>query len=339
MQTLKTPECVQQLIGDLGSSVWAHATVSAAAETGLLDLLGEPRALPFLSQRTGIPEKLTESMLDVLIALGLVRRDGDSFVGEGALQPFLTEPASDYFRANLRCTYLQAWQFLDNAKAGDLRPGWRHTVPEILKAQGTGSEAAAQRTRSYMPLLEGLEARMHAPTAAFLDVGTGVGGLAIALCRNFPNLRAVGLDPAPEALAAAQREVAAAHLTDRIELRQQRVEDLTDRAAFDFAWFPNMFFPLEVIQRGLRSVWTALRPGGWIMLVAVSAPGGDLQPTLARFRNVLWGGEPLLPEPLAELVTEAGFKPVQFLPTVGGLYFGLPGTTLQPIFGRRPAEA
>ena len=334
---MKTFEATQKLFGDLGSSVWAHATITAAAESGVLELLVEPRTLTFLSQRTEIQEKLIESMLDVLVALSLVRRDGDSYVAEAGFQPFLVEPASRFLRANLCAGYLQSWQFLQNSKAGDLAPGWRHTNAEILQAQGNGSEMAAQRMKNLMPLLEGLEERMQAPSAAFLDVGTGVGGLAIALCRFFPNLHAVGLDPADAALAAARCNVADANLTDRIELRQQRVEDMTDCAAFDFAWLPHMFLPLDVVKRGLRSVRTALRPGGWVLLVADSAPGMELELTVARLRNVVWGGDRLSPEPLAELVTKAGFKRVQVLPPLGGLFFGLPGTMLRPVVGQRPA--
>ncbi len=36
---------------------------------------------------------------------------------------------------------------------------------------------------------------MKAPTASFLDVGTGAGHLAIAMCHQFPSLRVVGIDP------------------------------------------------------------------------------------------------------------------------------------------------
>jgi len=53
-----------------------------------------------------------------------------------------------------------------------------------------------------------------------LDVGTGSGCLAIALVEHCPDTRCVAVDASPEALAVARRNVAAAGLSDRIELVQ-----------------------------------------------------------------------------------------------------------------------
>ena len=44
--------------------------------------------------------------------------------------------------------------------------------------------------------LDDLSARLGRPEARFLDVGTGVGALAVAMCRVFPHLRVVGWIPA-----------------------------------------------------------------------------------------------------------------------------------------------
>lgn len=83
--------------------------------------------------------------------------------------------------------------------------------------------------------MEGVVERLRAPTASFLDVGSGVGALAIELCRIWPHLRVVGLVPQAVPLAEGQRNVAAAGPGDRIELRAQRVEQMTEHEAFDLA--------------------------------------------------------------------------------------------------------
>jgi len=61
-----------QLVGDLTMSVWGLAALASADETGLLDELGEPGSAQALAQRTGLPAPLVESLMDVLVALGLV---------------------------------------------------------------------------------------------------------------------------------------------------------------------------------------------------------------------------------------------------------------------------
>jgi predicted O-methyltransferase YrrM len=99
-----------------------------------------------------------------------------------------------------------------------------------------------------------------------------VGVIAIELCRSYPALRVVGLEPAAAPLAQARRNVEAANLADRIELRQQRVEDLGDTEAFDLAYVAQVFLPDAAFEAGLRNVWRALRPGGGPTRPPTNAP-------------------------------------------------------------------
>jgi hypothetical protein len=123
--------------------------------------------------------------------------------------------------------------------------------------------------------------------------------------------------------------VAAAQLADRIELRQQGVEDLDDRAAFDLAYVAQVFIPDGVFAVGLARVWRALRPGGWVSMPAISAAGEDLEAALSRLRNLLWGGGVRLPEQVAEAARGVGFTGVQVSPPLGG--------TFRAVLGQRPA--
>jgi 2-polyprenyl-3-methyl-5-hydroxy-6-metoxy-1,4-benzoquinol methylase len=321
---------LRQRIAELSTSVWAYATLAAAVEAGLLDLLTEPRGLADLSARTGLDEAVVEGLLDVLVALGMVRREGDIVAGAPALLPLLQAPAKDDFLADLRSTYLQSWHLIQSAKQGRLVPGWQHTDPDILQAQGRSGRALTQMLAQYaFPLLGDLEQRLQAPTARFLDAGTGVGVIAIELCRHYPHLHVVGLEPQAAPLAEARRNVAAAQLEQRIELRAQRIEDLTDHESFDLAYLPQVFMPVDVVRRGLRTIFQALRPGGWVTLPVISAPGQELDAALFRLRNTLWGGEVLFAEQVAELVREAGFTVIQ-----SG---GAPGSMVQGVVGQRPA--
>ena len=71
-----------------------------------------------------------------------------------------------------------------------------------------------------------------------LDVGAGVAAMPIAACREVPGLRAVALEPHPPAADLAERNIAAAGLSSRIELRRQRVEELRDRERYDVVHLP-----------------------------------------------------------------------------------------------------
>jgi predicted O-methyltransferase YrrM len=319
----------RRVIDELSSSVWAFAALTAALEAGVLELLAEPQELGAVSGRSGLDPALAEGILDVLVALRLARRDGQVVVAVPGLAPLLGSEAKEVLLAQLRSTDLQARQLIDAARHGSLVPGWQHSDPELLEAQGRSGKGAIPAMVQAIRQIPELAARLGQPSASFLDVGMGVGVIAIDLCRAFPALRVVGLEPAPAPLAQARRNVAAAQLADRIELRQQGVEALQDSEAFDLAYVAQVFIPDGLFEVGLARVWRALRPGGWVNMPAISATGADLEAALSRLRNILWGGGARLPEQVAERARAVGFTGVQVVPAMGG--------TFRAIVGQRPA--
>ena len=127
----------RQVITDLNSSVGAFSALACAFETGLLDALSESRSLADLSHQSGIPTPLVEGMLDVLVALGLLQRDGDVYSGAPGLLPLLQAPFRDSILADVRSAYLQSREMIDAAKWRSLAAGWYYTEPELLEAQET----------------------------------------------------------------------------------------------------------------------------------------------------------------------------------------------------------
>jgi SAM-dependent methyltransferase len=275
---------------------------------------------------------LVEGVLDVLVSLGLLLRAGDVYSSTPDLLPLLQSPARDALLADIRTVYLQSHEMIDAAKRRTFMAGWNYTNPELLEAQGaSGGPLFHMLAQTLFPRLDGLLERLQGPTATFLDVGTGVATIAIQMCRLFPTLLVVGLEPQDAPMAEARRNVTAARLGDRIELRAEPIEDLDDKEAFDLVWLPQVFLPREVLERGLRRAWAALRPGGWILLIAFSTPGMDLDAALLRLANVALGGDPLYSEQVAELLAAADFTRTQVLP-------GSPGSIPKLIVGQRPAS-
>jgi SAM-dependent methyltransferase len=332
---METREQVGGLVAELSASAWALAALDACLEAGLLENLAESHSPAELSERTGVPAALVEALLDMLVALGLVRRAGDTFTAAPGLQPLLTPPARDYLLRDVRATALQSRALMEGAKQGTLRTGWTHTDPELLEAQGagsTGAPAARMLSERLFPRLEGLVEQLQAPTASFLDIGSGVGALSIEMRRIWPHLRVVGLEPQAVPLAEGQRNVAAAGLGDRIALRAQRVEEMTEREAFDLAWLPQVFLPREAFSPALLAVREALRPGGWAILLAIGAPGSDPRAALGRLINVLWGEEARSSEEVQRAAIAAGFDSVSSFPGPPG---GMTDATF--VVARRPA--
>jgi hypothetical protein len=192
------------------------------------------------------------------------------------------------------------------------RSGWDHEEPSILLAQGHTSALIAGVLRGFVvPSLGGdLARRLEGSEAAFLDVGVGVAALSVALCRSWPSLRVVGVDPWEPALAVAREYVAAAGLEERIELRRLAAETLEDAHAYDLAWVPTFFIPSAVLERVIERVHAALRRGGWAMLGLYARPGDPLRDALADLRTVRHGGSLLTPAQAAALLERVGFSDV-----------------------------
>ncbi|MBD0271783.1 MAG: class I SAM-dependent methyltransferase [Acetobacteraceae bacterium] len=225
--------------------------------------------------------------------------------------------------------------FLGARLVSERPPGaaWSDTDPAVLQAAGdvsTGFPAALEH--SVAPRLDGLPERLAAADASFLDVGVGVGAMAVEMARRWPSLRVAGVDTWAPSVALARDAVRAAGLADRIELREQGAEDLPDEDRFDLAWVPGVFISERALPSVVARVGRALRPGGWLLL-ACAGPGADpLASALARLRTALWGGAQLSPAEFENLLARSGLVEVSFLPRP-------PGSTVALLAGRRPQAA
>jgi SAM-dependent methyltransferase len=192
-------------------------------------------------------------------------------------------------------------------------PGWTYADTQVLQAGGEVTEGFANVLPRFLPQLEGLAARLEGPAGAFLDVGTGVARLAIAMAKKWPSLRVVGLDVWGPALALARKNVADAGLQKAIELREQPGEELPDERAFDLAWIPAPFVPPHALGRLIDRVHRSLKPGGWL-LFAAAKPGEDLRGAALRFHVALFGGAPSTQPEIEKLLVEKGLAEVRTLP-------------------------
>ena len=287
---IDTPQALSELMDRLSTSTWTLAAIGVLLESGLAHELREPRTLDELAARcTTLPRSRIARCLDVLASCGVVALDGGRYrLAPGAL-PSLESPLFEGLRGDCRSDLMQSVAYLDSATQGS-GAGWRHTDPALLQAQGEASGRFAKgfATR-FMHELGDLAARLARPEARCLDVGVGVAALAIALCRELPMIRVVGLDLGDAQLALARQNVASAGLQDRIELRKLAVQELRDEQAFDFAWVPAVFIDPKDVPEALARVHAALRPGGFVMVPALSPQVSGHRRAVSALVLDLWG--------------------------------------------------
>jgi len=190
-------------------------------------------------------------------------------------------------------------------------PGWGHTDPKVLQERGRGSRSVARHFASLARERPELDAILA--DCDLLDIGTGVGWLAIEAARLWPGMRIVGLDIWEPSLRLAETNIAAEGLQDRIKLRRQSVSDLDDDSAFDVVWLPSPFLPREVVIDALPGISRALRPGGFLLFGRFTSPSPDaLGQSLANLRIVRSGGHIWKSEEISERLRATGLQDIEF---------------------------
>jgi SAM-dependent methyltransferase len=306
---------VRQRLADLSAASWTNTATGVAVELGIPALLAEPIEAEPLASAAGISPALARSLADALVAAGLAQRDGDAYVAVAGLTALASGPSAEVLRADLRTGLLQMAALFDDATRGRAVTGWSHTDERILQAQGVMSAGAVELLATQVfPRMDGMLERLDSGAGVFLDVGAGVAAISIALCRRHPRLRAVALEPQDAPRRLAEHNVSDAGLSDRVQLRAARVEDLHEHEAFDLVWLPGNFLPADVLRPAMAAIHAALRPGGYVLNACLGGGGDDQRSAAARLRAVLWGGETSTPEQVGAMLSEAGFADVELMP-------------------------
>ena len=271
---------------------------------------------------TAASQRLSVSV-ETLAALGAQLRflqnglDGDSRVRAlvndvvRAVDPQLLEGVERHQQAVafalIQTMFRQALDLLENP---DRVPGWSYQDPDILQSQGQLSRQIVHWIGAMATQRPELSEVLRRP-GAFLDVGTGVGSIAIEAARSWPALRVVGIDPWEPALALARKNLAQSGLVERVELRPQRVEQLEETEIFTLAWVPGPFISAEIIDRALEHVRCALVPGGWLIFGFNPVPSAPLEQALARLRIVRSGGHPWTSKEVEEKLRALAFEQIE----------------------------
>jgi hypothetical protein len=268
---------------------------------------------------------------DVLIEAGLLlKSEGGTDPSPGLVE--VTGGNRAQLAAQAATGIVQSASLLAGANA------WTSQNDEAILAQGVASAQGAQAFKAFaVPIMEGLGELLSGSSPMMLDVGVGVGAMAVAYCEAFPNLQVIGIDVFPRALQLARNLIDKAGMTGRIELREQDVAQLEERDTFCLGWLPAPFVPRAAIETGLQRMVDALIPGGWLMVGHGKFADGGLSSALTRFQTVAFGGTAINAAEAQDLLRRVRLDHVATLPTPEGA----PGITVgrRTVRKRRPANS
>lgn len=229
----------------------------------------------------------------------------------------LPPPQRAMVAAYVRSAFGQVRELLDNPTRS---VGWSHVDPEVLEGQG----------RSSMPMPSLLAAAGgFREVQSFLDVGTGVGWLAVAAAQMWPACRVVGIDIWEPSLERARANVAAAGLTERIEIRHQDLSDLDDLDRFDLTWVPAFFVAPDALAQGYGRILDATGRGGQVVVARYDAQADPLAQATLALRTLRDGGSWPGTEEVVDGLRSAGWTDVRVLPKPTPI-------TLTLVAGRKP---
>jgi precorrin-6B methylase 2 len=228
----------------------------------------------------------------VNLALG----DGVAALHDAQIAPLLTM---------IEMAFAEGGDLLRNP---DRAAGWKVEDTQLLQAQGRASRNAFRRILALAatrPLL------FKALEGTFLDVGTGVGGIALEAAETCSDLHVEGIDPWGPALALAERNVAASPHAARIRLSNLDVTALESGPRYTLVWLPTMFMKRAVVERALDRIVAASRSGAWLVASIYTQPGDPFMAVMSALRTLRGGGEVTEPSELEDMLRSRGYVDVE----------------------------
>ena len=303
---------------------------------GLLqDLAKAPRGMTSiaLALGRGHDASAVSAWCESAHGLGLLERNGPRFRLPPSRRRLLADDTDESYLAG-QFSYL-ALRSLDYDgfdalfRSGALPKGVpRHLVEACAEATRWDHTAFLKILLPNVPTLRADLVR----GARILDVGSGSGEWDLRMATQFRRSTFLGVEPNPEALRRAQRNVAGAHLDGRVRFVRGTGEAMRFRDEFDVAYLGEVLYGTSSKARVLRNCHRALRPGGRLVIVEglidrrTNPRAGD-HPLLYGFQLdfALQGARLLTPPEVRGLLREAGFRRPRFLHAGGGLWFVVAG--------------
>jgi precorrin-6B methylase 2 len=208
-------------------------------------------------------------------------------------------------------------------KDPDRTAQWKVADHDHLQAMGRASGNAFGRILDLARARPSLQAALD---GVFLDVGTGVGGIALRAAQACPDLHVDAIDIWEPALGLAAANVSASPHAGRIQLRHLDVTALEPGPRYTLAWLPTMFMKRSVLEQAIDRIAAASRSGGWLVSPVYTTPDDPFMAVMSSLRTLRSGGEVTEPSELEAMLRARGYVDIDV--DVG------PIATF--VFGRRP---
>jgi SAM-dependent methyltransferase len=271
------PEQAPLLLGQIAGYV-GHRTIAMGLRTGLLAALAEtPASADQLAERLSFDPFYVAVWCRSALAAGVLEREGDRLRLAPHMATLLLDGTSPAYVGGVFLVTEAPEMFtrFERELATGERMWWDQTSPEwIAGVSGTGTPFYTRLVPGGLAQVPGLAARLT-DGVRVVDTACGTGAGLVRLAGHYPACTVIGVDGDAHSIEQARERVAAAGLTDRVELYCSPLEDFAlDRPATLVVNNISMH-ECRDIDRVTENVRAALEPGGWFVVSDFPFPDTD----------------------------------------------------------------
>jgi len=305
---------------DLSTGFMASRIFLTAVELDVFGLLDTQKLTSAeMASRIRADARATEILLNALAGMKLLEKRGDKFANTIILGELLRPSRPNYLGGfGYPVRLWEAWSHLTEVvKSGrPLNSGWTDESKRDFALYSNRYSKSTARVLARLVDLSGVN--------NMLDLGGGTGAYAIAIARQYHQIRVMLFDRNAQALELAREEIAREDLKDRISLKcgDFFVDDLGQ--GYDLILLSSVIclFKEEQNLRLLQRVWTSLASGGKVVILDSIVDSSNTRPAAAAMFAVNMlitshGGQSHSHDQVKGWLNRVGFEDTRRIPLKG----------------------
>lgn len=271
MTQIPEPQIEPSPIAEMAMGHQMSQILSTAMDYDIFTLCELPKSLEQVCEELGTDPEMTRRLLNTLVALQLLQKEGDKYVNAPVADAFLVKGKS-FYQGNLIKLYASypVWPKLGQALKEGVKEVWR---PETLLEMGQTFDPTFTLAMAEYGMRGGVQAvvRLVSELPEFkrakklLDLGGGTGIYAIALAQAKPDLEVIVFD-IPPVLELTKEFIGRYKMEHRFGLMGGDYEKDDFGAGYDIVFASHTFYqPKEMLSPLLEKIYNALNEGGIII--------------------------------------------------------------------------
>ena len=189
-------------------------------------------------------------------------------------------------------------------RSPDRGSNWEVVDAAAMQAMGRSSKSVFTRIQSIAETDPKLRETFQ---GTFLDVGTGVAGIALEAARCCPDLKVDGIDIWEPALYLARQNIAKSPYADRVTVRNLDISALDETDRYSLAWLPTMFLKRPIVEAALDRIARASVSNAYLVAGVYTLPEDPFLALMANLRTLRSGGEISDPADLKAMMEARGY--------------------------------